>query len=160
MKQKKINSDFIILACIGLVIVFFAVCSQVRSTLHTKDYGRCINVAVFGKLELRNVDRVVITKDGAEITVTDSTLIDQIVSETTVATHGRIHDANDGTIRLYRGEKLLRSMGWSACCDLVQVYDADLTHWVIAHPEINDAGFVQLSTELVEEINRLLASSK
>ena len=158
MKRKKLNSDLIILICIGLVILFFVLCSEVRSTLHTKEYGRCINVAVFGKLELRNVDRVVITKNGAEITVTDSTLIDQIVSETTVATHGRIHDANDGTIRLYRGDKLLRSMGWSTCCDLVQVYEADLTHWVIALPEINDAGFVQLSADLVEEINRLLAA--
>ena len=158
MKHKKLNSDFIILICIRLVILFFVLCSEVRSTLHTNEYGRCINVAVFGKLELRNVDRVVITKNGAEITVTDSTLIDQIVSETTVATHGRIHDANDGTIRLYRGDKLLRSMGWSTCCDLVQVYEADLTHWVIAQPEINDAGFVQLSADLVEEINRLLAA--
>ena len=157
MKQKKLNSDFIILICIGLLIAFFALFSEVRSTLHTKEYGRCINVAVFGKWELKNVDRVVVSRHGAQTTITDQTLIDQIVSETTVATHGNIHDANDGKIELYCGDKLLRSMGWSTCCDLVQVYKADLTHWVIAHPEINDAGFVQLSADLVEEINYLLS---
>ena len=160
MKRKKCNSNLIILLWIGLVIAFFSLFSEVRSTLQTKDVGRCVNVAIFGKLELKRVDRMVVSLNGAEVTVTDPTVIDKIVSETTVATHGAIHDGNDGKIELYRGDKLQRSMGWSACCDVVQVYEADLTHWVIGHPEINNAGCVYLSSELVEELKLLLADAK
>lgn len=163
-KRKPINSDLVILACLAVVVLFFCICTSFRSTLDEGAPGECISISIFGKLELKNIDRAVITVYGDEWTITDADLVDQIVFETRTATRidSECHadccgcDYPHMQIKLYRRDKMIRSMEWQGCCNYVKVYEPDLTHWLLSPGVPADAGFVKLSDELVKQFNALL----
>ena len=129
-KRKPINSDLIILACIAVVVLFFAVFSSARSTYFAGGTGECLSISVFGKMELKNIDKAVVTVDGATWTVTDADFLDQIVTETKIATRADLCSDPTRRIDLYCGDECVRSMEWAECCDTVKVYEPDLTHWL------------------------------
>lgn len=165
-KRKPINSDLIILACLAVVVLVFYICTSFRSTLDEGPPGECISISIFGKLELKNIDRAVVTVYAEEWTVTDADLVDQIVFETRTATrvdsecHADCCGCEDPhmQIDLYRGDKIIRSMEWQGCCDYVKVYEPDLTHWLFAPGYKIEAGFVKLSDKLAKRLTDLLIS--
>lgn len=148
--DKDLRIELILLGCLVAIILFFAVCSSLRVG------NGCISFSMFGKLELKNVDRAVLSANGKEITITDESLLDEIVSETRVADEVRTCGSFNKQIDLYSGDKLIRSMKWAECCDSVKVYEPDLTHWLISLDEYADAGYVELSKDLVTKLNKLI----
>ena len=120
-------------------------------------YG-CVTVT-FDTWAMKQADKVIIKADNKEITVTDKSLVAQIIQETTVATNGPVGCAKDRTIEVYQGDYLIRSMVWGTCCDSVKVYDADAAHWVLLTGSKNPSGFVSLSDQLVSKLNELINES-
>ena len=166
-QRKPINSDLVILACLAVVVLFFAVCTSFRSNILQSGIGKCISVSLFGKLELLGVDRAELVVYGEEIEITDPELLSQIVKETKVATHMDTNCCQDCCgcpdphwgLNLYRGEKQVRSMVWLTCCDAMEVYKPDATHWLIPPPEVTaEAGYVDLSGELVRKLDALISA--
>lgn len=164
-QRKPINSDLILLAFLVPVVLFFAICTSFRSNILQSEIGKCISVSLFGKLELLGVDRAGLVVYGEEIEITDAELIRQIVKETRVATHMDTDCCQDCCgcpdphwgLKLYRGEECVRSMVWQTCCDAVEVYKPDATHWLIPPPEVKaEAGYVELSRDLVRELETLI----
>ena len=107
----------------------------------------------FDKRLLQSVDRMVITADGRTVEVTDRALLDAVVEETKVATHLGGHSTTGRRIDLYAGDTLVRSMIWATCCDIVEVYGADASHWFFTAEGAKCGGSVYLSTELVQQLN-------
>lgn len=149
--KKKVNWEFVVFICLIGLIIFFICCGLSASNPKSK----CLAISPFGKLEIMGIDKAVITVDGETVTVTDTELLNRIVDETKVATEAVScdHGLKDRTIDLYRGDKLVRSMKWYDCQDLVRVYDADLTHWIFS--PATEAGYVELSKELVKDLEAL-----
>ena len=151
MKLAKIEL-FILL---GLLLV--AACSLFRFNYFDGNAGECFSVSLFGRLELRNIDKVVIVSDGKEWTITDPNLIGQICSETRVAERVDLCTESSKQINLYSGDRLVRSMKWSGCCGTVEVYEPGITHWLIAPLGSKvEGGYVELSDELLVQLNAIM----
>lgn len=161
-KRKPLNPELIIFVCFIVVVLFLVTCSMMRTSIFEVARGECISISLFGKMELRDIDRVVIIGYAEQVTITDQELIKQITDETRIATYVRSNCCKPAycsdphrRIELYRGEKLVRSMEWDPCCDSVHVYERDLTHWLIPWWCDYEGGYVSLSHELVEQLNAL-----
>ena len=170
MNQKKRKAGItylIILACLAVIVMFFSICTSFKSTLNEGPPGECISISIFGKLELKNIDRAVVTVYGEERVVTDANLVEQIVFETRTATRveSECHadccgcESPHMQIDLYRGDTMIRSMEWQRCCDYVKVYEPDLTHWLFAPGYEVEAGYVSLSNELILQLNSIIERS-
>lgn len=161
-KRKPLNKKWIALACLIVAVVYFVTCPMMRTSTSEVTRGECISISLFGKLELRDIDRVEIIGYAEQVTITDQELIRQITNETRIATYVRsdcwkpAHCSDPHRqIELYRGDQMVRSMDWDACCDRVYVYERDLTHWLIPWWCDYEGGYVSLSNELIERLNAL-----
>ena len=143
-----------------MVFLFSAV--SIRNNFVDDQYGECISIAFFEKQRLWGVDKIIIeSEDGNVIEITEKQLISDILDETAVATHASSPHGNyERSIYLYNGDKLVRSMKWTACCDTIEVYRADACHWFITPGGgTADVGFVYLSEELITKIDTLLEAN-
>ena len=147
--MKKIKPAIIEL-CVVILLLIVVGCS-----LFHFEPGVCLSVSLFGRFELRNIDRVVITSDGKEWTITDPDLIEQLCDETRVAEDINLCMRDSKTIDLYAGDSLVRSMKWGPCCDAVEVYKPGITHWLIGSLGI-DSGCVYLSDKLLAQLNAII----
>ena len=161
-KRKPLNKKWIALACLIVAVVYFVTCPMMRTSTSEVTRGECISISLFGKLELRDIARVEIIGYAEQVTITDQELIRQITNETRIATYVRsdcwkpAHCSDPHRqIELYRGDQMVRSMDWDACCDRVYVYERDLTHWLIPWWCDYEGGYVSLSNELIERLNAL-----
>ena len=157
MKHKRrtciaILATVVFLAAIWLVLAMNA--SFGGSNLFSEAYA-AMSVA-FDKQAMQSADRIVIRTGESEIQITDPAILAQIVKETAAATHTKVTCPEERWIDVYCGDRLIRSMGWSGCCDTVNVYDSDASHWVISVEGMEDGGSVYLSQELVTKLNSLL----
>ncbi len=160
MKNKK---RIVILSLVLSVLVLAAVflirnVSFGFSNLFTEAYG-AMSLS-FDKQAMQSVNRVVITADGKTVEITDPALIGEIVAETAAATHMKFGCPEDKQIDLYCDDRLIRSMGWSSCCDTVNVYDSDRAHWVISIEGSEEGGSVYLSPGLLERLTTAINTSK
>ena len=137
-----------------LILIIVLLVLNVSFGMSTGAYA-AVSVA-FDKQTLQSVDRVVIRANDAEYELTDTALVKDLVAETSVATHMAFSCPCDKWIDLYCGERLIRSMGWTSCCDAVNVYDTDAMHWVISIEGIEEGGSVYLSSDLVTTLNSLI----
>lgn len=147
--MKKINPSMIEL-CIVIVLIIVVCCS-----LFHFEPGECISISWFGKFELRNIDKVVLISGKDWWTVTDTELIGEICDETRIADHVNPCVSGGKRIELYSGDRLVRSMLWGDCCDTVQVYTPDLTHWIIGGIG-TEGGGVYLSEDLLAQLNAIM----
>lgn len=147
--MKKIKPAIVEL-CIVLALLVVGICSLFRLSP-----GECISVSLFGRFELRNIDRVVITSNGNEWTITNPDFIEQLCDETRIAEHVNLCMHDSKTIDLYAGNRLVRSMKWGPCCDAVEVYKPGISHWLIGGFGI-DSGCVYLSDELLAQLNAII----
>ena len=157
MKSKKVLIVIVVvaIAIVAGIIWFNSVANMGSSNIFTES-GGCISVS-FDKREVKTVDKVVVSNGEKEVTIEDNTFVDRIVNETKVATHICRRCPEDKRIDLYCGDTLVRSMGWSTCCDTVRVYSADDTHWVFSIEGQEDEGYVYLSNALIRQLNDLFA---
>ena len=121
----------------------------------------CISIAFFEKQKMRTVDKVVLRTGEKAVTITDMELVNQITSETIVATHTGIKFPPNGYIDLYSGDVLVRSMVWGIGAQTVKVYEVDHTHWVMISlwdwgNQSKNPALAYLSDELAEKLNTLL----
>ena len=162
-KRKPIETKWIARGCLIVVVLYFLICPMMRVSIFETNMGECISVSPFGKLELRGIDKVVMTFHDEQIVITDGDLIAQIADETRIATHVRSRcgapdycDDPQGRLELYRGDKLVRAMDWDLCCDAVKVYEGDLTHWLIPWWCKSYGGYVYLSDGLADQLYALV----
>lgn len=144
----------ILLALAAVVVLITMVACNVSFGMSTDAYA-AMSIA-FDKQAMASADRVVVTAKGTEIEITDPKLIAQMVQETAAATHMKVTCSEDRRIDIYCGDRRIRSMGWSTCCDMVNVYDTDGTHWVISVEGIEEGGSIYLSEELRSKLNTLI----
>ena len=154
--MKKINPAIIEL-CIVLVVLVVIICSLFRFTYFDSQPGECMSVSLFGRFELQNIDKAVVAADGKKWTITDSNLIEQICNETRVADRVNLCTDSSKRIDLYSGDRLVRSMKWSSCCNTVEVYEPGITHWLIAPLGTKvEGGYVELSDDLLAQLNAVM----
>ena len=154
--MKKIKPAIIEL-CIVLVVLVVIICSLFRFTYFDGQPGECMSVSLFGRFELQNIDKAIVAADGKKWTITDSNLIEQICNETRVADRVNLCTDSSKRIDLYSGDRLVRSMKWSGCCNTVEVYKAGITHWLIAPLGAKvEGGYVELSDDLMAQLNAVM----
>ena len=116
--------------------------------------GGCVSV-VFDRASVMRADRIVIRKDGKEMTVTDPETVSRIASEFVVANKTALCDHTDMQLEIYSGDKIVRHVYWNDSDSLATIYDTDAAHWVI--PFEGKTGQVELSRELMELVERIIA---
>ena len=165
-KCKSIKWKQIVAVCLTVVALYFLICPMIRVSIFETNMGECISVSLFGKWELRGIDKVVMTVRNKQIVVTDNNLVKQIADETRIATHVRSQcgapahcDDPQGRLELYRGGELICSMDWDICCDIVNVYERDMTHWLIPWRCKYYGGYAYLSDELTGQLYELADAS-
>ena len=174
MKKKWIIIAVIAIAFISVVTTLAIVISynvmvgKPEKTIHGGPYlTGCTSVALFGKMEIAGVDKVIISSENKSLTITDEDLVNQIVDKTKVArwaynTGCGCCEQRGWTIDLYRGDQLMRSMEWVED-DIVKVYDRDLTHWIfpveIQH-ERTIGGYALLSGELESHLVEMFSNAQ
>jgi hypothetical protein len=158
-KCKSIKWKQIVAVSLTVVALYFLICPMIRVSIFETNMGECISVSLFGKWELRGIDKVVMTVRNKQIVITDNNLVKQIADETRIATHVRSQcgapahcDDPQGRLELYRGDELVRSMDWDLCCDMVKVYEGDATHWLIPWFCKSYGGYVYLSNGLTGQL--------
>ena len=162
-KHKPIETKWIVCGCLIFLAVYLLICPMMRVSIFETNMGECFSISLFGKLELRGIDKVVMTLRGEKIVITDGDLIQNITDETRIATHVRSRcgapdhcDDPQGRLELYRGDNLVRAMEWDLCCDMVKVYERDLTHWLIPWWCNYSGGYIYLSDELADQLHALV----
>ena len=155
MKHRKKHIVWIaICAVVFVVLVTFV---GMRCSFFQNEASACLSVTL-DKIAMQTVDKVVITTEDKTITITDQELIKKLVKETKVATNGPFGCYFGGTIDLYNGDQLVRSMKWSTCCpNTVQVYSSSFLHWCFSVEGIEEYGTVFLSDEVLAELNAYIA---
>lgn len=144
-----------ILLTLAIVAVLITVAAcNVSFGMSTDAYG-LMSIA-FDKQDMASADRIVVTAKGTRIEITDPELIAQMVQQTAAATHMKFSCPEDRRIDIYCGDRQIRSMGWSTCCDTVNVYDTDGSHWAMSVEGIEEGGSVYLSEELRWRLNALI----
>ena len=122
-----------------------------------------VSVSFFEKIKLMGVDRIVLCDEGKNVEITNLFLVKRVVWSCDVATHPLTKTtamgAKAGTINLYNGDKLVRSMrfewnGW------VELYESDATHILYAVNLIDgsyheDVGYVKLSLRLITRLRTI-----
>ncbi|MBQ7415417.1 MAG: hypothetical protein IJW14_00085 [Oscillospiraceae bacterium] len=144
----------ILLALAAVAVLITVVACNVSFGMSTDAYA-AMSIA-FDRQAMASADRIVVTAKGTEIEITDPELIAQVTQQTAAATHMKFSCPEDRRIDIYCGDRLIRSMGWSTCCDMVNVYDTNGTHWVISVEGIEEGGSVYLSEELRSKLNALI----
>lgn len=161
-KPKKIDAKWIIRGILIVLALYLLICPMIRISIFETNSGECFSISPFGRLELRGIDKVVVTLHEDQYAITDGDLIAMVTDETRIATHVRSRcgapdhcDDPQGRLELYRGDDLVRSMEWDLCCDMVKVYEEDAIHWLIPWWCPSHGGYVYLSEELADQLYSL-----
>ena len=151
----KIRHVIIILSA---AIIFF-VASQfigIHNGLFSSAGGSCIAV-VFDKASVMGANKIVYKAEGKEITITDPEDVKKIASQFVVANRaGLCNSQDDRYMYIYNGDKLVRSLRWRCCEEIVDIYEEDAAHWLLP-PECH-TGQVELSREFLDYLDGLLSS--
>ena len=152
----KIRTAIIIFAI--LVALFIA--SQfvaIHNGLFSSVGGSCIAV-VFDKASVMGADRIVYQVGSKEITITDPETVKEIASHFVVANRAGLCNAQDNRyMYIYNGDKLVRSLRWRCCEEIVDIYEKDATHWLL--PAECHTGQVELSREFLDYLDTLFESN-
>lgn len=154
--MESFRNQYKRLLVILLVLCILSICIVllIQNVSFGKGSGAHAAMSVaLDKKSINSVDRVVIINATNEIEINDPTVIARIIEDTIVATHTKVTCPIDRQINLYCGDKLIRSMGWSRCCDTVNVYDTDIQHWVVSIEGLEEGGSIYLSPDLVDTLN-------
>lgn len=156
LKRKQVV--ILLVSLCGLILIVLLLAVNVSFGMSTGSYA-AISIA-FDKRAVQSVDRIVVRTNNAEYEITDVTLVTDLVEQTSAATHIKPSCPCDKWIDMYCADRLIRRMGWSSCCDTVNVYDTDATHWVISKEGIEDGGCIYLSADLAAALNSLMSNSE
>ena len=149
-KKKWIRICLVSLTLILLIISFL--CISISGEPLMAGGAVCIS---FDKWDMLRADKIIIGFRGETYTVTDSEFIKAFSQETLAGTYIEYccSNLNDGWVKIYRGDRLLRRMRYIANHDAV-AYEADLTHWVLFGKE----GHAFLSKDLWEKLHKIIST--
>jgi quinolinate synthetase A subunit len=83
--------------------------------------------------------------------------VKKIASQFVVANRAGLCNAQDDRyMYIYNGDKLVRSLRWRCCEEIVDIYEEDAAHWLLP-PECH-TGQVELSREFLAYLDDLLSS--
>ena len=147
----------IILSSAAIVLLIASQFVAIHNGMFSSSGGSCIAVA-FDKASVMGADKIVYKAEGKEITITDPIVVKEIASHFVVATRaGLCNSQDDRYMYIYNGDKLVRSLRWRCCEEIVDIYEEDATHWLFP-PECH-TGQVELSKEFLDYLNAVLSSS-
>lgn len=152
----KIRTAIIIFA----ILVALFITSQfvaIHNGLFSSVGGSCIAV-VFDKASVMGADKVIYQVGEKEITITDPETVKEIASHFVVANRAGLCNAQDNRyMYIYNGDKLVRSLRWRCCEEIVDIYEKDATHWLL--PAECHTGQVELSREFLDYLDTLFESN-
>lgn len=156
MKDAKIRAAVIILSLVAAVFVASRFIG-IHNGLFSNAGGDCIAV-VFDKAEVVGADRIVYRAGDREVTITDPEDVKKIASQFVVANRAGLCNAQDDRyMYIYNGEKLVRSLRWRCCEEIVDIYEEDATHWLL--PAECHTGQVELSKDFLNYLDSLLETN-
>ena len=146
---------------IGCIIVIILIASQfvgVHIGIFDSGGGSCISVA-FDKMSVITADKIVYRVGDQEITITDPATVRYIADHFVVANKGGLCPSQDNKwMYIYNGDRLVRSMRWRCCEEIVDVYKPDALHWVF--PSEAGIGQVELSKDFLVYLDSLIQTGK
>ena len=159
MHSKRIR--WTVAAIILLVIVTAGLIASQFIGFHNGIFdsagGSCISI-VFDKQAVLGADRIVYKVGDAEITITDPNTVRMIAEKFVVANRAGLCPSTDQKwMYIYNGDKLVRSLQWRACNEIVDIYEADSTHWL--YPSECTVGQVEVSDEFLDYLDSLMGSN-
>jgi hypothetical protein len=150
MKIRTAMILFAILAALFIASQFVAI----HNGLFSSTGGSCIAV-VFDKASVMGADKIVYQIGSKEITITDPATVKEIASHFVVANRAGLCNSQDNRYMfIYNGEKLVRSLRWRCCEEIVDIYEEDATHWLL--PAECHTGQVELSREFLNYLDSLI----
>ena len=153
MKVRTAIIIFVILAALFISSHFIAIHNGLFSSVG----GSCIAV-VFDKASVMGADKIIYQVGEKEITITDQGTVKKIASQFVVANRaGLCNSQDDRYMFIYNGDKLVRSLRWRCCEEIVDIYEEDATHWLL--PAECHTGQVELSREFLDYLDTLLESN-
>ena len=147
--------------CISILIILivFLILSRfiaINNGLFSSAGGSCFAV-VFDKNDVLNADRILYQVGNQRFEITDPDTVRKIASEFVVANRAGLCNAQDDRyMYIYNGDKLVRSLRWRCCEEIVDIYEEDAAHWLLP-PECH-TGQVELSKEFLAYLDDLLSS--
>ena len=152
MKKRIGIFCLIFVAVLVLTIVVLDITDIVDIHIQDDNGMNCTSLVFLKNRELAGVDRIVITTICGKyksLTITDEDIIRQVVKETALATHVDIAVYEEVEIKLYDGDRLVRTMTGSLQNVFITVYQEDSYHWIITpFPQHSPDGMVCISNEL------------
>ena len=152
----KIRIAIIIFA----ILVALFISSQfvaIHNGLFSSAGGSCIAV-VFDKASVMGADKIIYQVGEKEITITDQETVKKIASQFVVANRaGLCNSQDDRYMFIYNGDKLVRSLRWRCCEEIVDIYEEDSAHWLL--PAECHTGQVELSREFLDYLDMLIESN-
>lgn len=156
MKGLWIRCAAVVLS-VFVVIVIASQFIGIHNGLFSNAGGDCIAV-VFDKAAVMGADKIVYRNGNFEVTITDPDTVKKIASQFVVANRSGLCNAQDNRFMyIYNGDKLVRSLRWRCCEEIVDIYEEDATHWLL--PTECHTGQVELSREFLEYLDTLIGSN-
>ena len=153
LNNMKIRTVIIILLAAILLVVssqFIAIHSGVFSSAG----GDCFAV-VFDKAAVMGADKIIYQAGDQELVITDPDTVRKIASQFVVANRAGLCNAQDDRyMYIYNGDRLVRSLRWRCCAEIVDIYEEDAAHWLFP-PECH-TGQVELNKEFLAYLDELL----
>ena len=147
--------------CISILIILivFLILSRfiaINNGLFSSAGGSCFAV-VFDKNFVLNADRILYQVGNQQVEITDPDAVRKIASEFVVANRAGLCNAQDDRyMYIYNGDRLVRSLRWRCCEEIVDIYEEDATHWLFP-PECR-TGQVELDRAFLDYLESLLPS--
>ena len=146
-RHKKL---FISLLAVAAILI--AAAQFVAVQWWDTNVGENVMSVVFDKKRVKSADRAVFEANGADVLIEEVDFVKQIAKETLVAVaRGYMCPVGKYKIKLYAGEKLIRTIELSEELSLARFYFEDSTHWVIGGEE----GWGHLSKDLANKLREL-----
>jgi len=150
---KRISIIVLVLIVLNLIAAQFI---GIHNGLFSNASGDCIAV-VFDKSAVIGADKIVYVAGNREITITDPDTVKNIAKRFVVANRAGLCNSLDNKyMYIYNGDKLVRSMRWRCCEEIVDIYEEDGLHWLLP-PECS-VGQVELSKDFLDYLDTLLPS--
>lgn len=154
-RKKKLYIICSVLVIIALTAAVLCRHIAISASALQRVGGDCFAV-VFDKAAVMSADRIVMREGEKVVTITDKALVREIASEFVVANRTALCGYHqDKWMEIYNGDKLVRNIHWNDHDHLVEVYEADATHWII--PGSYGIGQIELSDELVAKLAAIMA---
>ena len=156
MKTRRFKYICIIILILLALNLIGAQFIGIHNGLFSNASGDCIAV-VFDKAAVLGSDKIVYVVGNKEVTISNPDSVKKIAKEFVVANRAGLCNSLDNRyMYIYNGDKLVRSMRWRCCEEIVDIYEEDSLHWLL--PSECNVGQVILSKDFLDYLDTFLPS--